>query len=62
MKPEVRTMLGLIGVLLLLSGGLLLLLPVVNVWPHVLLFWSVGLGLVVGAVMSSNAEHATHDN
>lgn len=62
MKPEVRTMLGLIGVLLLLSGGFLFLVPAVNVWPPVLFFWSVGLGLVVGAVMSSNADHHVHDN
>ena len=56
MNPEVRATLGVIGGLLLLAGGVLFIVPAANIWPFVLLFWAVGLGLLIGTVMSLNAE------
>lgn len=58
MHSEVRATLGLIGGLLLLAGVVLFFVPAANIWPFVLMFWSVGLGLLIGTIASLNAESA----
>lgn len=52
---DVRRMLGLISALLLVSGVVLLALddvPASLGWPFTLLFWSAGLGMGLGVLMS----------
>lgn len=56
MNSEVRATVALIGGLLLAAGVVLFIVPAANIWPWVLMFWSVGLGLLIGAVASVNAE------
>ncbi len=56
MTRDARITTGTTGVLLLLAGVLVLVLPGANVAPWALLFFAVGTGLSVGAGMSANAE------
>lgn len=53
---ETRVTLALISGFLLLAGLLLFFVPAENIWPYVLLFWSVGLGLGIGAAVSNARE------
>lgn len=58
MTREQRITNGTIGVLLCISAILLpLIIPAVNVWPWVMLFASVGIGLTAGAAAAKDAEN-----
>jgi hypothetical protein len=62
MTRDVRITVGTTGVLLLVAGVLVLVLPGVNVMPWALLFFAVGAGLCTGAGVSANAEVARRTN
>ncbi|WNV89028.1 hypothetical protein [Umezawaea sp. Da 62-37] len=57
MNSEVRSMLSVIGGLLPVAGVLLFVVPAENIWPFVLLFWAVGLGLLIGPVPSARKSN-----
>lgn len=60
MTRSVRLMTGTTGALLLVSAiALLILLPVANVWPWLLLFISVGAGLMTGFVVENDEARAS---
>lgn len=56
MTREQRITNGTIGILLCISAiAVYLIVPAVNVWPWVLMFASVGIGLTAGAIASKDA-------
>lgn len=57
MSRSVRLMTGTMGTLLLASAVVLLLfVPAENIWPWILLFASVGTGLVTGSIVSQGED------
>lgn len=59
MTRSVRLMTGTTGSLLLVSAlALLIFAPTEDVWPWILLFASVGLGLMVGFVIENDQARA----
>jgi hypothetical protein len=58
MTPSVRLMARITGLCLLGSAFALILAPAENIWPWVLLFVSVGAGLVAGSVAAQRDEDA----
>jgi hypothetical protein len=59
MTRSVRLMSGTAGTLLLFSAILLIfLVPAENIWPWVLLFVSLGGGLVTGSIVSQGEDLA----
>jgi hypothetical protein len=59
MTRSVRLMTGTTGTCLLASAFVLLFfLPAENVWPWVLLFVSLGVGLVTGSIISQGEDLA----
>jgi hypothetical protein len=55
---EQRITNGTIGVLLCISAiAVYFIIPAVNVWPWVLMFASVGIGLSAGAAAAKDAEN-----
>lgn len=56
MTREQRITNGTIGILLCISAiAVYLIVPAVNVWPWVLMFASVGVGLTAGAIAAKDA-------
>lgn len=54
-SEDTRTMLGLTSALLLLAGLITISIdavPAAVAWPFTLLFWSVGLGVGAGVLIS----------
>lgn len=56
-SEDTRTMLGLTAPLLILAGLITISIdavPAAVAWPFTLLFWSVGLGIGMGVLISIN--------
>lgn len=58
MTREQRITHGTTGILLCISAiAVYFIIPATNVWPWVLMFGSVGIGLVAGAAAAKDAEN-----
>jgi hypothetical protein len=59
MPRETVITLQIIGALMVASAVLLFLVPAENIWPWVLLFVSVGLGLCIGPGLAPHPAKKT---
>lgn len=63
MTREQRITNGTIGILLCISAiAVYVIVPAVNVWPWVLMFASVGIGLCAGAAAAKDTENKAARN
>jgi UDP-N-acetylmuramyl pentapeptide phosphotransferase/UDP-N-acetylglucosamine-1-phosphate transferase len=60
MNEDVKRTLVTIGGLLVVAGALLFVVPAVNIWPFVLLFWSVGGGILISFAIGQADEVRHH--
>lgn len=60
MTEDVKRTLVAIGGLLMVAGALLFVVPAVNIWPFVLLFWAVGGGILISLAIGQADEVRRH--
>jgi hypothetical protein len=60
MTEDVERTLVTIGGLLVAAGALLFVVPAVNIWPFVLLFWAVGGGILISLAIGRADEARRH--